>query len=123
MCVTTGGLSYRLATISDFSFFLELKFEVSAIKMSGFKTAPDKMVLLTYLGKAIFTDYEREIFIIEDDGMPVGYFCIVKSSEEAVFTPSVGILEKHRGKGYGTFAIKTRIRIAKHEGYKTCRSG
>ena len=92
---------FRDPKIEDFEFYYELKCEPSSIYWSGFEKAPDKDNLYGHFVNIINKGIPgRDFYILEDNGIPVGYIQLTHNSGNEVEI-GYGVSEKYRGKGYG----------------------
>ena len=92
----------------DFPFYYKLKCEKSAVYWSGFLNEPDEESLRQFWDGIIEEKkYNRKIYLLYCDNSPIGYVQVV--DEGAELSLSMGILEKYRGKGYGTEIIRLAI--------------
>ena len=98
----------RKATSRDFDFYYSLKCEPSAVYWGGFSEAPTKEGLKTFWNKYVIqNDHDREIMIMEEGAIPVGYIQAVFDNDCVGL--SIGIVESSRGKGYGKKIISFAV--------------
>ncbi len=101
----------RTAKIEDFNFYYDLKCEPSSIYWSGFSNAPDKNSLRNHFLRLINGEIlNRDFYIAEDKGVPVGYLQLTHNTDTEVEI-GYGVSERFRGNGYGAFLIGEAKRL------------
>lgn len=111
-------LSAKKGTLEDYEFYYKMKCEKSAVYWSGYEDTPDYNRLKEHYNRLILDrKKETEIYFITDDGCNVGYVQVSNNSEDEGEL-AVGISEKGRGNGYGTFAIETGLQICQDNNKK-----
>lgn len=108
------------AALEDFAFFYELKCEESNIFWTGHGEKPKRENLYNFFKGAVENaarDDARKIYIIENDGVPVGHLYLIPDPENNSFELAPAVSEKHRGKGYAGTALKLGLALAEKLGY------
>ena len=103
-------IEIRNANKEDFDFYYSLKSEKTAIYWSGFDHAPDKGNMEDFWKKNVVNHSgNRDILILSDNGIDVGYSQITHGGEELEY--AMGVCEEYRGMNYGGKLIKETAKL------------
>lgn len=119
-------MELRRAKECDFDFFYNLKCQNHSIKWSGFKEKPDRNRMWNFYKNTLCDKKQndgriRKLYIIEQDGLKIGYIGIDELSEPCIFDMPIGIDEAFIGKGYSVKAILLGLEKAKALGYSVMK--
>lgn len=104
-------MKLRLPQTSDFEFYYDLKCESSSIYWGGFEKPPDKEGLRIHFLRLMQGEIpKRKLYLLEDQGRPVGYLQLTRNSETEIEF-GYGVSERFRGCGYGSAIVGEAKRL------------
>lgn len=99
-------IDIREAELQDFEDFYRIKSEKSHIYWSGFKTRPNREVLLSWYKNNIIENNKKKIYFIANNinDNIIGYL-YVESLDNNEYEITIGVSEKYSGFGYASEAL------------------